>query len=235
MKIGIFGDSFVEKKYFLNTGNCKTWYYLLKDLYEHEVDVYGESGSSIMFSAKLIEQYAAQYDLVIWALTIPGCCSFYSHSNKKNYHFSSSNTMYSVDDVDIAKKVKIFLDYSKYVVDEQDENFLYRALVSHLTTIHQNIMVLPCFPYPLQTTFDLYNFFNLYAVSVKEAQHYFPNKNMAEISQNYMDIRPGHLTDQNHKILSKLINDNLSPKIFQTDFKNFVTPTDPLEKVFQKL
>jgi len=231
MKLGIFGDSFVEKEHL---SNPITWYNHLKTEYGHEVDCFGESSSSILFSAKLIDQYAPRYDLVIWALTVPGRYSCYSFINKKNYHFSSSNGVVITDDATIEKKFNVYCDYLKYMHDDRDENFVGQSIVSHITTKHKNILVVPCFPNPTTTDFNLHKIFNLYAVSTKEAQHYFPNRSIVDIYREYQDIRPGHFTADNHRILSKSININLQPGLFQTDINNFVSPTVPLEQAFKK-
>jgi len=235
MKIGIVGDSFVEKKYLIDTTNYKTWYYLLRDLYGHDVEVYGESSSSIMFSANLIEQYGDQYDLIIWALTIPGRFSFYSHKDDRNYHYTNISAQYTGTDLDIANKVSAMKEYLKYLFNTQDENLMGRAMVNYLCEKWKNIMVIPCFPFPLQKEYDLYKIFNLYGVASMEVDHYFPGKEMSDINKSYRDIRPGHLTELNHKILAELVNENLKPGIFQTDFDNFVTPITPFEEAFTKL
>jgi hypothetical protein len=68
-----------------------------------------------------------------------------------------------------------------------------------------------------------------------EAQFYFPNKTIPEIYQVARDLRFGHLTDENNLILAKLINANLQPGIFQTEYSNFVTPIQPFDNCFGKL
>jgi hypothetical protein len=90
-------------------------------------------------------------------------------------------------------------------------------------------MIVPCFPPPLSANF------NLYSVCEFETRCYFPGKQIHEVFKDYRDLRAGHLTLENHKILAELINDNLTPGVFQTGYDNFVKPTLPLEKIFQKL
>ena len=52
MKIGVFGDSYADK----NAGN-DVWFNRLFLDYSHDVTSFGEMGSSIMFSATLIQEH----------------------------------------------------------------------------------------------------------------------------------------------------------------------------------
>lgn len=45
--------------------------------------------------------------------------------------------------------------------------------------------------------------------------------NIPEIYQQYYDLRPGHISSQNQQILADLLNTNLEPGIFQTQFEYF--------------
>ena len=73
----------------------------------------------------------------------------------------------------------------KYVFDWEEENFIGRSIVSYITTQHNNVMILPCFPPPMDAKFNLYN------LCEQEAQHYFPGKTIPEIYQQYKDRRGG--------------------------------------------
>jgi hypothetical protein len=223
MHIGVFGDSYAEKS-FDQQGRPVIWYQFLKENYGHTIDCYGEGGSSIMFSARLIDQLADQYDLVIWCLTCPGRVSFVC--NDQNYHVSGSSDRNESDNQEIQKKRQVFKDYLKWVFDHNDENFIGRAIVADLTARHKNIMIIPCFPPPLGSEF------NLWTVCEQEAQHYFPGKTIPEIYQKYNDQRPGHITSQNQEILADLINQNLQPGIFQTKYEHFVRPDQLFNHTF---
>jgi hypothetical protein len=120
------------------------------------------------------------------------------------------------------------VDYLKYVFDWPTENFVGRSIVSYIQTMFSNIMVVPCFPPPLEAKFNLYN------LSEREINFYFPGKDFSDVFKNYYDTRVGHLTLNNQRILAELINSNLSPGVFQTSYNNFPDPTQPLEEIFQK-
>jgi len=219
LNIGVFGDSYAEKK-----SSSTIWYRLLQDKHGHTVESFGEGGSSINFSARLINQLAKNYDLVIWCVTTPGRFSF--QVDRDQHHVTTAWDKYQGNNIEVKKKHQTCISYLKYVFDWEEENFVGRSVVSYITKQHNNIMIIPCFPPPLNSEF------NLYTLCEKEAQTYFPGKTIPEIYQKYHDLRPGHISDENQKILAQLINDNLQPGVFQTNYDYFVKPSLPLEKVF---
>jgi hypothetical protein len=223
MKIGVFGDSFASK-YHSNKRDPRIWF----DFLEHDVTAFGEPGSSILFSAKLIEQHAAEFDLVIWALTNPGRFSFKTHRSE-NYHMASPWDVPHGKSIDVLEKHKAFGEYVKHLFDWDDENFVSRCIVEYLINKHINIMIIPSFYDPLGCDF------NLYTAGENESKFYFPKQDLYETLKTYEDIRDGHLTIENQKILAGLISQNLQPGIFQTDYTNFKQPVAPLEKAFKKL
>lgn len=228
MKIGVFGDSYACNGY-TDTVNPKIWFNFLIKNHGHQVWSFGESGSSIMFSAKLIQQHASEYDLVIWCLTTPGRFSFPQFIvNRFPLHISSVDQQIHSDNAEINKIHQACIDYLKYVFDWDTENLIGTSVVNYICHMHKNVMVIPCFPAPLAAEFNLYN------LCEKETQHYFPGKTLLEVYQHYNDMRPGHLSPANHEILAHLINEQLEPGIFQTNYSNFVDPDLPLDKAFTK-
>jgi hypothetical protein len=227
MKIGVFGDSYADKM-FINHQPPVIWYNFLQSEYGHTVDCFGESGSSIVFSAQLIKQHASNYDLSIWCLTHPGRFSF-PQSSKYSFHVTSATEKCRSNHPDLIKKHEACVDYLKYVLDWETENLIGESIVSYIQTQIPNIMIIPCFLSPLNCKFHLYE------LCQQETNHYFPGKKVHEVYKSYQDLRPGHFTIENHKILAKLINDKLAPEIFQTSYDNFVKPIAPINQVFQKL
>ena len=224
MKLGVFGDSFCERR--ADSGDI--WFNFLRTNHGHQVDCFGEGGSSILFSAQLIDQQAQDYDLVIWALTTPGRFSFKVPGDTYSYHVNNAFTPIHTDNVDLKLKHQACAEYLKYVFDWEQENFVSRALVKYIVSQHDNIMIVPCFPPPMNTEFNLYN------MSEREAQSYFPNLTIAEIYQEYHDMRLGHISRDNQIVLAKLINENLRPGLFQADYEEFVKPTQSLSQIFAK-
>jgi hypothetical protein len=221
MKIGVFGDSFADKN-----RPDKIWWQHLKNVYKHDVECFGECGSSILFSAQKILSLGQHFDLIIWALTHPGRISF--ETNGTYYHINSIDTDYDGTDLYVRKQVQAVHDYQLLIQHHEDEDLIGKSLVSYLQNTLNNILIIPCFPMPLLARF------NLYQLCEQEAQFYFPNKNIVEIYQDYQDLRPGHLTDENNCILAELVNDNLTSGIFQTEYSKFVTPTQPFNHCFKK-
>jgi len=228
MKIGVFGDSFCNKLR-LNDNPPSIWYNFLQQDYGHDIDCFGEAGSSIVFSAQLIEQRATDYDLVIWCVTTPGRFSFPEHEGPwhGSYHITSASDRCNTTNIDLANKHQACVDYLKYVFEWPTENLIGRSIVSYLQTQFSNIMIIPCFPGPLEAEF------NLYDLSQREIDHYFPGKEFADIFKNYYDTRVGHLTLNNQKLLARFINDNLAPGLFQTNYDLFLPSTVPLEEIFK--
>jgi hypothetical protein len=226
MKIGVFGDSYADKSG-LRADNTSFWYNFLEKNHAHEIDCFGESGSSILFSADLIEKNASNYDLVIWCLTTPGRFSLPHVINGRNVHVTTSWDKCKSTDIEILKKHSVCVDYLKYIFDWNTENFVSKSVVSYMQSQHKNIMIIPCFPPPLSSNF------NLYTLCEIEANFYFPGKTIPEIYKTHNDLRSGHITKENQKILADLINQDLRPGIFQTSYSNFIKPTQPLNMVFQ--
>lgn len=246
MKIGVFGDSFCNKVR-LNSPTPVVWYNFLQADYGHDIDCFGEPGSSILFSAKLIEQHAANYDLVIWCLTTPGRFSFPDPSKDISYHITTAWTECTTNDFDLAKKHEVCIDYLKYVFDWDTENFVGQAIVTYLQSKFSNIMIIPCFPPPLGATFNLYevsqretNFYfppakvykNPILNAISSPGVYFPGKQLHTAYTDYHDGRVCHLTLENQTILGRLVNENLKPGVFQTSYDHFVDPTTPFDQAF---
>jgi hypothetical protein len=227
MKIGVFGDSYADKS-FLRSDSPSIWYNFLKTEYNHTIECFGEGGSSILFSAELIKKHAQNYDLIIWCVTTPGRFSLPHANGDRSYHVTTANDKCKSNDIEVITKHKICIDYLKYIFNWDTENLVSKALISFIQQEYPNLLIIPCFPPPLGAEF------NLYKLCSWESNFYFPNQEIPEIYKNYYDMRPGHITVDNQKILAKLINDNLSPGIFQTSYSNFVQPQIPLEQVFKK-
>lgn len=228
MKIGVFGDSYADKRYVTSDVPC-IWYNFLATDHNHSIDCFGESGSSILFSAELIVEKFKDYDLVIWCLTTPGRFSLPNKINGRNYHVTTAWDQCQSKDLEIIKKHSVCIDYLKYIFEWKTENFIGKALVHHVRDLCQNVMIMPCFPPPLDARFNLYN------LCETEAQHYFPARTIPEIYKTYQDLRPGHITVENQKILAELVVQNLGPGVFETSYENFITPTQSIDQVFRPL
>jgi hypothetical protein len=226
MNIGIFGDSFAEKGY-VDESDPSIWYNFLKKHHGHEIECFGESGSSILFSAQLLLQHASKFDLCIWCLTTPGRFSYQVDGTW--FHVCNAQDQWFGDDIETKKKNQASIDYLTYLFDWPTENFVGESIVINLQRKIKNLLIIPCFPTPLQVEFYLYD------LCEWELQHYFPNSNTYEIYKRYQDLRAGHITKANQKILSDLINQDLRPGIFQTEHKNFVTPTERFDEIFGDL
>jgi hypothetical protein len=216
MNIAVFGDSYAEK----NAGPT-AWWQVLKQ-HGHQVTSFGESGSSINFSAKLILEKYKDFDFIIWCITTPGRFSIEIPGRPKIFH---TNGMLSHTGVRTSTKTLADIDneiintcqlYLKYVFDPDLENFLGKALANYFLQLISNLMIIPCFTPPLETNFDLYTLCN------KELQQVFPNMETHNIYESWQDIRQAcHLTPQTNQTLAEIIANNLKSGIFSTDYSNF--------------
>ena len=218
MKIGVFGDSFADK-------NCHDiWWKYLED-YGHTVTCFGEAGSSILFSAKLILEHANNFDLCIWAITNPPRFSL-KDDKGNNFHFTGTEHKKVLkSDVELIEKIKSADMYFKNLFDWEEADLVGTSLYHYLST-KTNLLALPCFYSPLRVNF------NLYEVCEREAQYFFPNKDIVGIYKNYADTRDGHLCPNNQKILSRLINENLKPGIFEARYDDFEPPSVNINDAF---
>lgn len=215
MKIGVFGDSYAEKR-----SESNSWWHQLKN-FGHEVISYGEGGSSINFSAKLILEKHTNFDFIIWCMTTPGRFSIEIPGQDKIFHTTSVLTHTGIR---ISKNIPVEVDheivnacqtYLKYVFDPNFENVIGKALANYFLDVIPNLMIISCFPPPLETDFNLYN------LCTKELQQVFSDKETHEVYKNWNDIRTCHLTVKNNQILAEIIANNLKPGFFSTDYSNF--------------
>lgn len=225
MKIGVFGDSFAERN-----SSPKIWWQCLKRNHNHQVESFGAGGSSILYSAKLIEKNYHNYDFIIWCFACQGRISFEISKEENNYfHYSLGNKRLLNDvSLEIQKKIQICNEYTKYFYDGDDDMLVSNALANYFLSKYKNLMIIPCFRYPLNLDF------NLYILSSKEIQSLFPGQTYETILQKYNDTRPGHLSAENSAILADIVNRQLQPGIFQTDYSNFKTPVGVIEDFFSK-
>lgn len=225
MKIGVFGDSYADFNWKNNI-----WWRCLEQNHNHSVQSFGVGGSSILFSAKLIEQHASKFDFLIWCLTCPGRITFdISDSMYQHYHYTN-RPLYNLNNLspETIKKISVYNEYVKYIYNDDDELLTSTSIANYFLTKYKNLMIIPCFRTPLNAEF------NLYKVCENEIQYYFPEKTVPQVYSEYQDLRAGHLTNENNKILADLINQNLQPGIFQTAYSNFQAPSIPISEMLEK-
>lgn len=213
MKIGLYGDSFAYQQ---RPGPI--WFKLL-EAHGHDVFSYGEPGSSLLFSAKLLLKHHQDYDFNIWCLTMPGRWSFVDPENPGRWIHSTNFTtqkQIALAHYEISKQLIACQDYRKWVFNWEDERLLGQGLVKLIQSEVDNLMIIPCFPWPLTVKF------NLFTISQREFDTMFPNQDSHEVFKKYQDQRLAHLSLANNRRLASLIANELVPGIFQTSYDNFV-------------
>lgn len=198
------------------------WWTCLRDL-GHDVTSYGQGGSSLMWSVRLLQKHAAEYDMVIWCATMPGRLSVQTKHMPYPDNWVHWRAIEPIDTKfsDVRRQQEIFQQYYLELVDIEEDNLAQAALIHHMMTLHPHMMVIPCFPPPLKLPF------NLYDLSCWEMRPLFDNEETwRDWYRYYTDVRPGHLTHENHRRLAAEINANLRPGIFQTTLDKFVQVND---------
>lgn len=225
MKIGIFGDSFATKY-----STDQIWWRLLQTKYNHEVECFGESGSSIMYSIRKLFAHSYQFDFQILCLTTVGRYSVaLDQSNTKFLHLHQTDVNNKTLSPENQQRLQILEQYKKIISDQWEEILIGTALVNFLLEKFPNLMIIPCFNCPLDRQF------NLFKISQMELNFYFPGLESEKIFAKYADLRPAHLTNQNNEILADQIDKNLHPGIFQIEPSLFVQPSEHVDKYFKVL
>lgn len=209
MNIGVFGDSFASG----GSPNC--WFHQLK-LFGHEVISYGQPGSSIWYSVFQLLRESDKFDFNILCMTTPQRWSW-PQDNDGWVH--TGNPML-FDDVNLdavdREKLQVCRDYVRLLANFDQESFIARCVARQLLLDMKNLMIIPCFRSPLELDFSLFG------VCTREVDQHFPNiTDHGSILVKYRDIRQCHMTTHNNAVLAALINQDLAPGIFQTDYHNF--------------
>jgi len=214
MKVGIFGDSYCDKNSIIDQ---PSWFEILES-YGHKVKSYGEGGSSVLYSASLLDKHAEEFDFLIWGVTNPPRLSITIDHDPYVLHFTSTDSYNAeeFDNIETRTKVNAACNYYKHLLDVNEQNLVASALINYMMSKYPNLMIIPCFYDPLKLDF------NLFDLCSKEINYYFPNMDHSEFYQTYTDMRRCHLSKENNKILADLVAKNLQPGIFQTNYKNFV-------------
>jgi hypothetical protein len=225
LKLGIYGDSYAEKRW-----GQEIWWRLLGSKHGHDVTSFGEGGSSIMFSAHLIEKNHQHFDLNIRCLTSPGRFSF---KNSKGNYVHTATVVETIEndpnwDYESRKKLEVCNDFLKYILDFDDEDFIGTAIAQyHLAK--GNVCIIPCFASPLRTEN------NLFEACANETFHYFGHRDMLALYKEWEDLRPAHFSPINNRVLAQMVAENLKPGVLEIDLCRFVEPDIPRGKAFKKL
>lgn len=221
MKIAIYGDSFGTdpigvKDYSLYPYVEKSWWEMLSQKYQ--VTNYCEWSASLLFSLDQFIKTHQNYDKVIFLVTHPRRISL--NDNGKFRHFV--NYEYSTLWKQTAKKegwsniLDAVLNYFKYIEDESYSNLQHNSYLNYIKTIRSDITLIPCFEDSFENNFCLFDIFNL------EQQHWKIDYDVAKL-----DIRKGHLTNPNHKLLYKIFDNLIQTGKFDANIEMFTQPDLP--------
>jgi hypothetical protein len=207
MKIGVFGDSYARR----DSDPGTIWWSLLREKYNHNVVCYGETGSSLLFSAKKILTSAREFDLVIWVTTQPGRQSLEWANG--NYHFQIGRGDFQENNVQ--HRFEIWRRWWTEVMDWDDEKIMSRALIEMVQNRCDNLLIVPGFPDPMDSEFSLFHIFQ------REVELLYGGDFSDRFYTEYADNRVGHLSQQSHEILAELLSHDLSAGTFTADIDLF--------------
>lgn len=231
MNIGIFGDSFVDKSH-RNMEKPSWWVYLEKK-HGHKVECFGEGGSGIDYSAQLILEKYQNYDFVIWAVSNPPRITVRHRADFKDTSIHVTGRHLTVNDnFEIQEKIRVTEEYLLKVYDSIDGNFVSKCIIKHVESTVPNMLMIPCFVDPWTSQWGNPIDFNLFDLCQQETNYYFPNIELADLYDNYIDTRVGHFSHSTHLILADLVAANLTPGIFRADYSKFPKPTDSISESF---
>jgi len=222
MKIGVFGDSFADQT------SQKIWWRYLQDHHGHNVISYGQSGSSLGFSVECMENYAADFDHLIWCVTTVNRISIWH--DDKIYHLTGTHPPDITRDTILDHKLDVIHHYLTEAFDGHYQEILGHSLVYFMLNKYPNLTIIPSFSTPVY--FMKEHKFNLYDLCQQEASCVFPGQDLYHVVNGPKDRRQGHLTDTNQRILAQLINNNLAAGIFCTEYKHFNFDPHTLSREF---
>lgn len=229
MKIGIFGDSYANVLWGTESG---AWWRLLENM-GHEVTNYGESSSSIAWSALRIDTFAADHDFNIWCTTAANRVSSRLSDGRSWYHISSTvlgarTTRGDEHDYEKSQKLLAYEQYMRHLHESDHELFTIKCIINTVRQTHKNLMIIPGFRLDNEV-------FCLNDVSLMEELTLYPeyNDRRGHFHKDYKETRVCHMSRANNKILAQLINQNLQPGVFQASVNDFVPPTHE-DKLFTR-
>lgn len=224
-KIGVFGDSFAA---WSPKGNLHMWWHILQELLPNcKVTSHGQPGSSLDYSINLLLEHHTKYDFNIWCTTDVSRRSImiageWYHGRLMGPGKDGIMTIPPApDNPRVRQDIETLFRHTEY-----NQEWRYRACVEYAMDSIPNLMVVPCFYQPLETSFTLMD------LSEWEWKQYFPKKPITDLYLAYEDRRYGHLTNENQQILGTLISKNLHPGVFQAKLSDFAVPTQPIEECF---
>jgi hypothetical protein len=147
----------------------------------------------------------------------------------KPVHFSFGADFKNHPSKFVREQWLLFVDYwQSNLLDWDNERIIGKALTHYVSDLCKNVMIIPCFQDPLECNF------NLFELSRREAEFCFGPTDAENFYSKYQDLRSGHLSITNQRILAEEIKTKLTPGIFQIDYSKFSDPETPQDQMFKK-
>jgi len=230
MKIGIFGDSFADP---FKNNPTKSWIDILAENYD--IACFGHRGTSLYFSAKLLEENYSKFDKCVMMVTHPGRIEFPREIEKLLLNeiadcpnmFSRHITSHGQADLKFknfkelgksktANAYKAAMDFYTYLHDEEKESYIHNIIVKYLKDKFPNLILLR-----ISSATNLPNM-PISDISIMETNKWGAFKFQPGFGFN--ECRNCHLTEANNVILGNKIVDMLQGKHVDLKITDFVHP-----------
>lgn len=217
MKVGIYGDSFGAspiQDYTKYNYIGPAWWEILEKKYI--ITNYCEWSASLLYSTSLFLDTYDKHDKIIFLVTHPGRIT--AEGKDRFYHFV--NYEYSTFFKKRSKKenwedlLTAVLYYYKHLANDKFNLIQHFSYLELIKSVQKDVYFIPCFENSLKNfNFCLCDIFN------KEQEFWKIN-----YSFKNLDIRKGHLSNENHIILAEKIDKYLETKIFDFNINQFTNP-----------
>lgn len=199
MKIAIYGDSHVANFFDPSLNNDVSYIELLCRKYN--IDNYGKGGSSLFFSYHEFLNSHESYDRVIFVATNPGRFYIDAETNPtlERRHMASIGHVEDAirsfaNDINHLTVFKAIRDYMLYAQNNKEVQTFHDLMLADIKLKRPDVILFDRQKYQ-DTDF---NFWNIH------------NEQVANVYDDYTDVRHCHLSKEKHLIFYEMLEDSLS-------------------------
>lgn len=199
MKIAIYGDSHVANFFDPSLNDDVSYIELLYRKYN--LDNYGKGGSSLFFSYQQFLDSHKSYDRVIFVATSPG--RFYvdpeTNPELERRHMASIGHVedairFYANDLNHLTVFKAIRDYMLYAQNNKEVQSFHNLMLADIKLKRPDVILFDRQQYQ-DTDFNFWN---------------ISNDRVADVYNDYIDVRHCHLSKEKHLIFYELLEDSLA-------------------------
>lgn len=220
MKIAIFGCSFacMESNPFATenfNSHGRPWMNILRNEFEHDITVYGESASSVYFSYRKFKDNYKDFDKIIFLATYPDRRSFINMDNLK--HFTINHATLPLTALKISHfEHELIKNYYMYIDNMHENTDMRELMIKEVKQLGGDALLYIDTP----TTLGLVS-------EMEELKR-------VKYDTTY-DHRWCHMSNKNNYIFATQVNDWLNGLPFEFNFNKFIKPSiEELSSYYKK-